>query len=278
MNIITAGVPVYKLAKLEFIRVLTHPLTLIIGVFVLVIAFLCGAGGAVNLSKFEAWGTHPEDVFFIGFGNSLAAISMICMVMAIFLSVTAIPSERWKSSLNVLLTKPVYRRDFVLGKFAGLSVFMFLFNTFTILATGLMLIIFFREPASGLEFGWRLIAYILVLSLSCSIVIALNMLFSLISRNILFVTAISVIYVFFDWIWYNDRLLGTGILSLISPMNLYYKFIKPFGGDSYAALFNTTITMGQWLDAVLPYLVILLIEIAALLLIEIYLFSREDTT
>ena len=277
MNSDLNGRAIYKIAKLEFVRVLTHPLTAIVCLIVLVIAFLCSAGGADNLRKLEAWGTHTEDVFFRGYSNSLAAISMICIVMSIFLSATVIPYERWKSSLNVLLTKPLYRRDFVFGKFLGLSVFMLLFNAFTLLLVSLLLIAFFREPLSSSELLWRLMAYILVLTLACSLVIALNMLFSLISRNILFVTAISVLYLFFDWIWYNDRILGNDLLSLISPMNLYYKCIKSITVSSIPALFNTTIPVGTWFSAALPFLALFIIEIIVLLLLETFLFSREDT-
>ena len=277
MNLDLNGRAIYEIAKLEFVRVLTHPLTVIVCLIVLVIAFLCSAGGAGNLRKLEAWGTHTEDVFFTGFCNSLAAISMICMMISIFLSATVIPYERWKSSLNVILTKPLYRRDFVVGKFLGLAIFMLLFNTFTLLILSLLLIAFFRGPLSDLELLWRLTAYILVLTLACSLVIALNMLFSLISKNILFVTAISVIYLFFDWIWYNDRILGNDLLSLISPMNLYYKCIKSINVSYIPALFNTTIPIGTWFSAALPFLALLIIEIFALLLLETFLFSREDT-
>ncbi len=133
---------------------------------------------------------------------------VIFTIIAIFLGATSISYERWNSSINVLLTKPLYRRDYIIGKFIGISAFMLLFNTITLLFIGLIMILFFRGPQSDIEFIWRLAAYIIITTLACSLVIALNMLFGIISKNILMVTAASITYVFFDWVWYNDRILA----------------------------------------------------------------------
>jgi ABC-2 type transport system permease protein len=264
---------IYKIARLEFVRVMIHPVVPVACLIVLAVALLNGAGYVTVLQKFD----NIEVALVFGFCHSCGAISMICTVMAVFLGATMIPYERWKNSLNVLLAKPLYRKDYLLGKFVGLSAFMLLFNTFTLLLVSLAMIMFFRGPESGFEFTWRLIAYILVLTLICSLVIALNMFFSLIAKNILFVTAASITYVFFDWIWYYDRIIGSEIIALITPINLFSKLMNPFQSSFSLVLFNTTVPMGQWLDAIVPFLALLLIEILVLLLVEIYIFSREDT-
>jgi ABC-2 type transport system permease protein len=266
---------VYKIARHEFVSVILHPLIPVACLIVLAIAILNGAGGAANLQQLQAMSDGSSDVFFSGFRQSWGAISMICTIMAIFMGATMIPYERWKNSLNVLLIKPLYRKDYLLGKFAGLTAFMLLFNAFAIMLVGLSVIVFFRGPQSDFEFIWRITAYIIALTLGCSLAIALNMLIGLLARNILFVTAASIAYVFFEWIWYDDRILGTGLLSLITPMNLYGKFINPPG--SMVALFNTAIPFGQWFGAIIPFLALLIIELLMLLTIEIFLFAKEDT-
>ncbi len=257
----------YKIARLEFVRVMIHPIVPVACLIVFTVALLNGAGGVIELKKLQAV-DYSGDVLLVGFGQSFGGISMICTVMAVFLGATMIPHERWKNSLNVLLAKPLYRKDYLLGKFVGLSAFMLLFNTFTLLLVGLTMIIFFRGPESDFEFTWRLIAYIFVLTLTCSLVIALNMFFGLVAKNILFVTAASITYVFFDWIWYSDRIIGSGIISFLTPINLYSKLIIPSSGRVSIELFNTAVPPGQWLSAVIPFLALLLTEILVLLLVE----------
>jgi ABC-2 type transport system permease protein len=44
----------------------------------------------------------------------------------------------------------------------------------------------------------------------------------------------------------------------------------------FPALHDTTVPMGQWLNNVIPYMVILLVEVIMLLLAGIHMFSKED--
>lgn len=263
---------VYEVARQEFVRVLTYPLVPLAFLIVLIIAYLNGAGDVQILQYMSA---HEDgDALLKGFGQSWGSTSMICTIMAVFLGATSIPYERWNNSINVLLTKPLYRRDFIIGKFAGLSGFMLLFNTFTLLLIGLLMIVFFRGPQSNFEFAWRFAAYIIVMSLSCSLVIALNMLFGMISKNILVVTSASITYVFFDWIWYNDRIIYG--LSILTPMNLYHNIIAPFA-EPFNPMFNTIVPFNQWFYAAIPFIAILIIEMSILLLAGIHLFSKDDS-
>lgn len=269
---------IFRIAWLEFVSVLTHPLILVVGILLIIISFLYGAGNVSNLQQAAGFSTnYGLDVLVLGFGSSWQSISMICTILAIFLGATMIPYERWNNSLNILLTKPLYTRDVVLGKFFGLSGFMLLFNTFALLLLSLLMILFFRGPISSTDFVLRLVAYVLVMTLACSLGIALNMLFGIISKNILFVATASITYVFFDWIWYSDRILGNGVLSLITPMNLYNKLINPIPNGP-PNLFNTTIPLQQWLNSITPFLALLLIEMIALLLLEMYIFAKSDST
>jgi ABC-2 type transport system permease protein len=267
---------IYKIARHEFVSILVHPLIPFACIIVIVIALLSGAGCVATLQLQEASGSG-RDVLLSGFRQSWGAISVICTVIAIFLGATTISYERWKNSLNILLSKPLYRKDCLMGKFVGLSAFMFLFNTFSLLLVGIAMIVFFRRPISEFEFTWRLIAYILSLTLACSLAIALNMLIGTVAKNILFVTAASITYVFFEWIWYDDRIFGTGAISLITPMNLYNKFINPIPGSAIPALFNTIVPFGEWFNAIIPFLFLLLMELCILLATNVYIFSIEDT-
>ncbi|MDI6897782.1 ABC transporter permease [Methanocella conradii] len=264
---------VWAIARQEFVRVLTYPLIPVVAFIVFLIALLDGAGYASGLEGVGI--SNGPDVLIFGFTRSWESTAMICSIVAIFLGATSILYERWNSSLNVLLTKPLYRRDYYMGKFLGLSGFMLLFNAFTILLVGLMMVVFYMEPQSGSEFALRVSSYIFITTLSCSLVLALSMFFGVLSKNILLVTSLSVIYTFFDWIWHPERIMGG--LSEFTPQQLYFRLIGPKGITDPAALFNTLVPFDRWLNAAIPLLIFVLLEMLALLLIGMCLFSREDS-
>lgn len=262
------------IARHELARVMMHPVVVFAVLLLIIIALLNGVGGARHAQSIDA-GPVDWDPAVSWLSSSAIAISMVCTMMAVFLGATSIPYERWNNSVSVLLSKPLYRWDFVLGKFFGLSAFMLAFNTFILLLVSFLTIIFYQAPQSDFEFTWRLAAYIVALTLSCSLIIALNMLFGIISKNILVVTSASILYIFFDWIWRNENVLGD--LSIFTPVHLYNKLVIPFiiGGDP-VPLFDTLVPFGQWFYGVLPFLAIILIEMSVFLLLGVYIFSRED--
>lgn len=268
---------IFKMALKEFNCTFTNAFVIIVCGIIILIALINGAGSFDDLNYVSA---HDNlDAILIGFSTSWQSTSMICTIMAAFLGATAIQYDRSKNSLNVLLTKPLYRKDYFIGKFFGLVVFMLIFNTFVVLFTGLILIVFFRNPLSVSEFLLRIAAYIIVLTMSCSLVIALNMLFGVISKNILFVTTASMTYIYFDWIWNTGLLLNNislGSLSILTPVNLYCRIIDPFATLSYPTLYDTLIPIEQWLSSAIPYIGLMFIEILVFLLISIHLFTRDD--
>jgi ABC-2 type transport system permease protein len=267
---------VYEIAKQEFTRILVHPITLFTALILIILVLLNVMGEARQIQG-TSIGSQPSwDTTVSWFSSSWWAISVVCTMIAVFIGATSIPYERWNHSVSVLISKPLYMWDFVLGKFLGLSMFMLVFNTSVLLFISLMTIIFLKPPQSELEFAWRLIAYIFVMTLSCSLIIALNMFFGIISKNILVVTSASIIYIFFDWIWRIGDLIGN--LSMFTPVQLYHSLICPFiiAGEPFP-LFDTLVSFDRWFYAVLPLLAIIFIEISALLLAGIFLFSREDS-
>ncbi|CAJ36175.1 ABC transporter permease subunit [Methanocella arvoryzae] len=259
------------IAMQEFTHTLTHPLALLVGGIVLAVAYINGAGGVDTLEIVNA--QADLDAVMVGFGQSWQATSMICTIMAAFLGATTIPYEKWKHTLNVLFTKPLYRKDYIAGKFVGLTAFMLVFNTFAVMFTGLLIIVYFREPLSVSDFLLRVIAYIIVMTMSCSLVIALNMLIGVLSKNILVVTSAAMTYIYFDWIWNNDRMLGN--LAFLTPMNLYNKLINPIT-TLYPTLYDTLTPFTLWFSSAVPYIGLMLIEILVFLLAGIHLFTRED--
>ncbi len=265
---------VYAVGRLEFVRVMSNPIVLLTGLIVAFLAFVNGAGD-VGVLEYVSSTYNTDTAVLQGFMQIWEPTGFICMIMVAFFAATTIPYEKWNGSVNVLLAKPLYRRDFVLGKFIGLAMFALFFITFVVLLTGLLIIVFFRAPQSITEYVLRVTAFIIVSSLAYWLVIALNLFFGIVSRNILFVTAAAITYIFIDWIWLTDRFLGA--LSAYTPKNLYFKLEFPIP-NTYPAIFDCLMPFGQWLTGVIPYLVLISAELVVLLLAGVYLFSREDSS
>jgi ABC-2 type transport system permease protein len=140
------------------------------------------------------------------------------------------------------------------------------------LFSGLVVIVFFRGPQSVQEYVLRTSAYIAIFTLSCWLVIALNMLLGIVSKNVLFVTAAAMAYYFIDWIWFSERFIGG--LSILTPRSLLWKLI--YNKDTSISLFDCFIPFDRWFSGAVPYISLLIIETLLLLLAGIYLFSRED--
>lgn len=260
----------FEIARQEFIRVLFHPISLVVGLIILIIAYINGAGYAQTLHLISSrYDMYHLDPFIAGVSNLCASTSMASVIVAAFLGATAIPNDRWKNTLGVLLSKPLYRKDYILGKFIGLSGFMLLFNAFVFSSISVMILIFYGGPLSITYCLMKISSYLILLTMACMLVIAINMLFGVISKNILFVTTASLIFIFMDRLWYNENILGG--LSILMPTNLYFKILDP---TVYVP--ETPLPLSIWAQYATPYIVLLLIEMLILLLADIQIFSRED--
>lgn len=264
---------VLEIGKREFIRITTHPVVLVLGLLVLIIAFLNGIGGAYDLR--ESSNHSPgQEMVLLSFGHVWGALTTVCTVMAAFLGAMSIPYERRNYSVNILLTKPLFRRDLFLGKFLGVAGFMLVFNTMSLLLVGFFTIVYFQGPQSEIDFIERIVLYIGILTLISSLIVALNMLFGVISKNTLVVATASIAYIYFDRIWYNEQILGN--FSIITPINLYNKLVNAVQVNGPSALYNSFVGIGEWFGAAFPILILLVFEIAVLLLAGIFWYSRGD--
>jgi len=251
-------------ARNEFYRVLKNPLAIIVGVIILFLAYINGIGGASQLSLSD---------FMIGYSQINADTVLIICIMAAFLGVVSMSEERWINSFNVLLTKPIYRRDIVLGKWFGLVGFMILFVTLLMLFTTSMLIIGFNGAPSYPVLFCKLAFYIIVLVMESSLVISLTMLLGTVFKNILGAMSLVMVYLYADWFQGISNYIGA--FSVFTPNMLYYKIVSPSGNVPFELL-DTTIPFDKWLGDATPYLIIILAEIVILIFANCLVFNRQD--
>lgn len=260
------------IAHNELYYIILHPLVIIVGVILLLLAFINGYGGGSMID--ESYFKNGQDSFMQGYNQILYYTIFISNIMAAFLGVISVAKDRWAHSMNVLLTKPIYRRDVLLGKFTGICEFLFIFVGLVLLFTTIMLILCFKEPLSYSELFCRFLSYVIVLSMECSLVAALAMFVGTFFKNILGPVTIIITYIYVEWFWYLAERMGS--FSIFTPRMLFLKIINPVNGGNMDELFNTLVPFTQWLGNAMPYILLLLFVTLAVLLINLYLFTKLE--
>jgi ABC-type transport system involved in multi-copper enzyme maturation permease subunit len=119
--------------------------------------------------------------------TGLAAINFFCVLIAIFTGINLVYKEIEKKTVYNILSKPVTREEFIIGKFLGLALTML-----TALAS--MAVIFFLFIAlSGGGLDVKIALYFFMLLLELLIIVAISLLFSSFTTPILsFIFTVSL--------------------------------------------------------------------------------------
>ncbi len=121
-----------------------------------------------------------EEIILVNLG--LAAISVIGLLMAIFIGIGLVSKEIERRTIYNILSKPVSRAEFILGKYAGLLLTL-LVNT-AIMTAGFYLALAFEKKGLALGDLSLLVAVYFIL-LQLAIVVGVAVFFSCISTPIL---------------------------------------------------------------------------------------------
>jgi ABC-type transport system involved in multi-copper enzyme maturation permease subunit len=137
----------------------------------------------------------------------LSCISIFGTLIAIFVGVSLVSKELEKRTIYAILAKPVRRWEFILGKYLGLL--LTLFVNLAIMSAGLMVALLYQGGTSLMGYVWLLPAIYLI-SLSMAVTTAVAMTFSTFSTPTL-----STLFTFFFWVigHFNADLLEFGQLT-----------------------------------------------------------------
>jgi ABC-type transport system involved in multi-copper enzyme maturation permease subunit len=131
-----------------------------------------------------------ENVVIVTLG--LGAISMIGLFMAVFIGVGLVSKEMDKRTLYALLSKPVRRWEFLIGKFSGLLLTLTV-NT-AAMACGLLLaLLYVKHSLAGTGEVVLIAVYFILLKLA--LVVALALLFSCYTTPLLAILFTAGLYV-----------------------------------------------------------------------------------
>jgi ABC-type transport system involved in multi-copper enzyme maturation permease subunit len=131
-----------------------------------------------------------EQIVIVTLG--LSAISIIGLLISVFIGVGLVSKEIDKRTLYALLAKPLRRWEFILGKFAGLSVTLAI-NT-AAMSAGLFLALFYVKHSIERADTVVLVAVYFIL-LKLVLVVALAMLFSCFTTPLLAILFTAGLYI-----------------------------------------------------------------------------------
>lgn len=260
-------------AKNEFSMVAGNPLTILF-MGIMVVLAVVNALGAIGVS---AWSGNVAGDIVEYLWNVNSIVGGFFFLLTLCLGVISIADERSKGTLGVILTKPLYRRDVVLGKLTGIALFLLLLITVTIMLFTSALIMVMGNPGSIAELVAKVGFFILLLFMYCCFTLGLVALFSmLLSKGAALI--MSLVYICFEWysigvITPSDPFFGA--LRFFDPFNLYWKpFLGMKGGEG---LLSSSVSMGAWLNFSWPYIALLALYVAVIILVDSILFNREGT-
>ena len=102
----------------------------------------------------------------------LGAISLFGVLIAIFVGISLVYKEMEKRTIYVILANPIARHQFILGKYAGLS--LTLLVEVLVMSTALLALCYFKEQ----QIPWELFKAIIPIWLELQLILAIALFFS----------------------------------------------------------------------------------------------------
>lgn len=266
--------PVFAIVENEFSLIARTSISKIFIAIALVFAIINTIGAASNTVYFL--GTHDE-IFYVNLKNIQWYLSVFIGFLAMSLGIISVTNERSRGSLGVLFTKPLYRRDVIIGKFLGVDAFLFLLivTVYTLYVS--LMIAACGAPESMADLALRTGSFTVLLFLNASITLGVVMVFGvLLSESGALIASLA--FAAYEWLSYGATLTSgcLGDISLIDPIYVYARAFGPVKAWSQPDLYTISQPYIVWLQQAAPYIVLMLAEVIVLVLIGCMLFSREE--
>lgn len=217
--------------------------------------------------------SHMETFYTLGVSNFFYKLSMLFAFLSMCLGVISIADERSGGSLRVLTSKPLYRRDVIIGKFLGISLFLLLLMVLAAVLFVVPLMVFYETPDSFTDFLLRMSSITFITFLNCSFTLGLVMLFGIVLGKAE-ALVVSLAYVAVEWLSQGGNILyNLGNLGIVDPGLLQ---MYAFGLGNNFILYMDLPPFGAWLNYAIPYIVLMIAEVAIIVLVNCTLFNREE--
>ncbi|MGA9139517.1 MAG: ABC transporter permease subunit [Methanocella sp.] len=263
---------VFRIAMNEFSLVIRSPMVYLFGILMLVLACTTAMEASTVVPRMTDMG-RTAAVLLYGTGNPFFLTSMLFMFVATCLGVMSTSNDRSRGTLRVLITKPLYRRDIVLGKTLGIGLVLFLLAMLTEAFIVSLLLVFVGSPGSVGELILRAGTFAILLFTGSMFTLTLVMLIGIV-LNKAEALVLAGCYISFEWLapsFISEYLPDS--LSIINPLNLYIEATRSVSND----LFVSVISYDVWLSNAAPYIVLLLAEIVVLVLINCVAINKVES-
>jgi ABC-type transport system involved in multi-copper enzyme maturation permease subunit len=201
--------------------------------------------------------------------TGLAAINFFCVLIAIFTGINLIYKEIEKKTVFNILSKPVSRDEFIIGKFLGLALTM-------LAALGAMAVIFFAFVAvNGGGFDTKIALYFFMLFLELLIIVALSLFFSSFTTPILsFIFTVSI-YLIGQIIWTYNEFKDLVTVPLWRTLTQVLYYLLP---NLHKFNIKNEVVLGMAINpwSILYAVLYALAYVLALLAITILVFRRRE--
>jgi ABC-2 type transport system permease protein len=274
---------IFKIARHEFSLISLNPVAIVFIAIVLVFAVI-NTLGVASIPAGGSYSNYTHDqIFYINLGNFYWDISVFFAFLAMSIGIVSVTDDRSGGSLRVLFTKPIYRRDVILGKFIGVGSFLLFLIVIAYTLYASLMIAVSGCPESIVDLVLRLGSFVILLFLNSCITLGLVMALGIFLSEAGALIA-SLAFISYEWLRLDGTVTSMGWLigdaSIIDPFYLYWKAFRPStvysptGG--YMNLYTITQPYMAWLQQAFPYILLMIADVIIIVLIGCLLFSREE--
>lgn len=199
----------------------------------------------------------------------LASIDFFCILIAVFTGINLVYKEIEKRTIYNILSKPISRSSFILGKFAGVALTL-------LVALSAMVAIFyiFLFFSTGYMDG-KLLAYFFLLYLELLVITAISLVFSSFSTPILSSIFTIALYLIGTVTWTFNLFKHHLTEPLEKVLAYFFYYILP---NLEKFNIKNSVVMQTQLD---PYLIVntviyAVVYTGALLALSIFIFNRRE--
>ncbi|OPY30798.1 MAG: ABC-2 family transporter protein [Methanocella sp. PtaU1.Bin125] len=259
---------VIRIAKNEFSRCIGNPIVITATAFLCISTLIFVAGQYAYVQNSHAEPVDSNVLFLNNITGSAYFISMALSFVSLCIGIVALAGERYRGSMRVLLTKPLYRRDIILGKFIGINFLMLLLVIFVISICIAFNIAAFGLPSAFSDDILRTVTLTILLFMQCMIFTSIVLFCGVIFKNLYMSLILSVSFFILVWLM-SWPFTWVDVLKLIDPVVLYLTLIRNYS--------NVDISFLDWVSEILPYAVYMFLVILVIFIIDCYFFTNEET-
>ncbi len=265
---------VILIARNEFANVIRNPVTYVmLSVIAILMLVNISGGPAVYDRAFRFGGMSVDSSFLAVLSNFMSTVLMLFVFLTMCLGLLSLSKERTNGSLRILLMKPVYRRDVIIGKYVGIGSSLFLIISIVIVIEFALLMAGIRPAGQLSDISLRVAAYVVIFFIYCMFYMSIIMFFGAMFKNLVYSLIISLFFIFIETFNMFQVLffIDSNITTILEPKLLFSMIIA---GNT--PLFMASTPFDVWISNSLPYIVLMLIETTLVMLATIHIFNKED--